>query len=96
MRTQFATGMDPVVLQCLQQVCPPFPPGSAVGLSDGTAAIVVQVESADSFRPIVRRVLGEEKVAETTLSLRSTGAPAIVSVGGVQVEKLMPVVGKAA
>ncbi|HZZ41661.1 MAG TPA: HD domain-containing phosphohydrolase [Tepidisphaeraceae bacterium] len=90
MRSQHAAGLDPVVLQCLQQVCPPFPPGSAVGLSDGSEAIVVQVDQADPYRPIVRRKLPEEKMEETALVLRAEGAPGVVSVGGVQVEKLMP------
>lgn len=90
LRTQYASAVDPTVLQCLQQVCPPFPPGSGVGLSDGTEAIVVQVDGIDPYRPTVRRVLGEAKVEDQPLSLRAEGSPAIVSVGGVQVEKLMP------
>jgi HD-GYP domain-containing protein (c-di-GMP phosphodiesterase class II) len=90
LRTQYADAVDPTVLQCLQHVCPPFPPGSTVGLSDGTQAIITGVDGADPYRPTVRRIIAEGTVAEDTLALRSTGAPAIVSVGGVQVDRLLP------
>lgn len=90
MRTQYSAWIDPEVLRMLQLVCPPFLPGSAVGLSDGSEAIVVQVEIADPYRPIVRRVLGEEKVADELISLREPGAPGVVSISGVKVEKLVP------
>jgi HD-GYP domain-containing protein (c-di-GMP phosphodiesterase class II) len=98
LRTQYAAWTDPVVLQCLQQVCPPFPPGCTVGLSDGSEAIVTQVDQADPFRPIVRRKLPEDRVADETTSLRAEGAPSVVTVSGVQVDRLMPkpVVSKAA
>lgn len=90
MRTQYASWIDPVVLQCLQSVCPPFPPGCTVGLADGTEGIVVQLDPNDAYRPIVRRKLPGDKLAEETTSLRAEGAPGIVTVSGIQVDRLMP------
>jgi HD-GYP domain-containing protein (c-di-GMP phosphodiesterase class II) len=90
MRTRYATWADPTVMQTLATVCPPFPPGSQVGLSDGTDAIVVQIEAADSYRPVVRRIVGEQQMAEDLVCLRGDGKPEIVSVGGVKVEGLLP------
>lgn len=48
--------LDGVVVKALHEVCPPFPPGSRVVLDDGTAAVVVQLNEADVFRPVVRRI----------------------------------------
>jgi HD-GYP domain-containing protein (c-di-GMP phosphodiesterase class II) len=90
LRTQYAGSVDPTVLQCLQQVCPPFPPGSTVGLSDGTEAIITGMDGTDPYRPTVRRVVADGVVSEAALSLRAEGSPAIVTVGGVHVERLMP------
>lgn len=90
MRTQYGAWTDPVVLQCLQSVCPPFPPGSTVGLSDGTEAIVVQLDPNDPYKPVIRRKLPGDKLEEAATHLRDEGAPTILTVSGVQVDRLMP------
>jgi len=47
---------DPFVLRALMNVCPPYPPGSMVGLSTGMDAVVVSWNELDPCRPVVRRI----------------------------------------
>lgn len=50
--------VDPVVLVGLQNVVPPFPPGSMVGLSSGERAVVVAWSPLEPCRPSVRILPG--------------------------------------
>jgi hypothetical protein len=60
-------------------------------LSDGTTAVVVEVDPADPFHPTVKR-LGEDfwTLEDRPLNLADPGMPAITTIGGVTVEPFMP------
>lgn len=60
MRRQYAGWYDPVVFRALQMIAPPFPPGYRVRLSDGTAAVVTDVNPGSPTRPIVRRLASDD------------------------------------
>jgi HD-GYP domain-containing protein (c-di-GMP phosphodiesterase class II) len=45
---------DPVVLLALPAVCPPYSPGSVVGLSDGRRAVVMDWDPREPCRPTVQ------------------------------------------
>ena len=91
LRTKYAKWCDPEILQTLHAITPPFPPGTRLGLDDGTAAVVVEVDMTNPFRPIVQRMLGEEWTLEPTpMNLSEPGMPAIRTVGGVEVQPFMP------
>ncbi len=45
--------LDPMVMRALLAVCPPYPPGTQVQLSDGTDGVVIGWDSADPCRPRV-------------------------------------------
>ncbi len=53
LRGPHAKKLDPMVMKGLLAVCPPYPPGSIVKLSDGTDCVVVGWEPADPCRPRV-------------------------------------------
>jgi HD-GYP domain-containing protein (c-di-GMP phosphodiesterase class II) len=92
MRTSCSGWCDPVVVQVLQQIAPPFPPGSRLALSDGTAAIVTQTNTIDPFKPVVRRVVGEDlKIDGDAFDLGMNGSPKVVKVGKTVVEPFLPV-----
>lgn len=59
-RTQYASWLDAVVVKTLHGLCPPYPPGSRVCLSDGTSAVVTQMEAANPYSPTVKRLIREE------------------------------------
>jgi HD-GYP domain-containing protein (c-di-GMP phosphodiesterase class II) len=91
MRTECAGWCDPVVVQMLQQIAPPFPPGSRVSLNDGTSAIVTQTCALDPFKPIVRRLSGEDfTMSGEAIDLGDDGAPKIIAIGRTRVEALLP------
>jgi HD-GYP domain-containing protein (c-di-GMP phosphodiesterase class II) len=91
MRSQYASWCDPTVLDMLQSIAPPFPPGSILTLSDETPAVVVDIDPVDPYRPIVKRIFGDDwQVDEKRLYLRDPGAPAITHVGKTPVEGLIP------
>jgi HD-GYP domain-containing protein (c-di-GMP phosphodiesterase class II) len=91
MRNSYASRCDPTVLKVLQSICPPFPPGQIVTLSDGTTAVVVDMDQNDPYRPIVKRFCGEDRhVEETRIELKKPGAPTITHVGGVAVDGMIP------
>ncbi len=52
----YAAWLDPVVLTGLIAVCPPYPPGCRVRLSDGTSGVVTQWNQEDPCRPTVALV----------------------------------------
>lgn len=90
LRTRYASWCDPLILRTLEAVAPPFPPGSIVTLSDGVSAVVVDVDPADPYRPVVKRWLGQSKgVDGGRLDLQEAGAPTITHVAGEPVRELM-------
>jgi len=54
MRRHYSDWYDPEIFRILQAVAPPFPPGCRMRLSDGTSAIVTDVNPACPMRPTVR------------------------------------------
>lgn len=92
-RTQYASWVDPTVVKTLQGICPPYPPGCRVGLSDGTSAVVVQVDSANPYRPTVKRLIREEDwtLDEKPINLAGgAGTPSITQINGVPVDRFLP------
>jgi response regulator RpfG family c-di-GMP phosphodiesterase len=82
MQTRYAAWCDPAVLEVLASVAPPFPPGEIVTLSDATAAVVVDLNAKDPYRPIVKRLAADlTQVTGDRLDLRLPGAPTITHVG---------------
>jgi len=53
LRGAYAKKLDPMVMKALLAVCPPYPPGSMVTLSDGTDCVVLGWEPSDPCRPRV-------------------------------------------
>jgi HD-GYP domain-containing protein (c-di-GMP phosphodiesterase class II) len=90
MRTTYGGWIDPEVLKILQAVCPPFPPGSKVQLSDGTNAVIIRVDSAKPYRPMVRRLNNDGATLTDPINLSETGAPSIYAIGGIPTESFLP------
>lgn len=55
----YRSWIDPVVFSALIEVCPPYPPGTVVGLSDGREAGVVSWSSARPCRPVVMPLVAD-------------------------------------
>ena len=91
MRTKYAHHCDPIVLQTLHAITPPYPPGCKVGLSDGTHAVVTAVGNEEPFKPVVKR-LGEDlwSLDDKPINLRKPGMPSVVTVAGLAVEPFLP------
>lgn len=91
MRTTHAGVVDPIILRTIATVAPPFLPGATVGLSDGTKAIVTNVNNAAPYFPSVRRLLDTQKLDDATTNLSPTGGgPRIESVSGVSIASMLP------
>jgi HD-GYP domain-containing protein (c-di-GMP phosphodiesterase class II) len=91
-RTQYAAWCDPIVLSALQAIAPPFPPGSRIGLSDGSMAVVVDVHPERPYTPKVKRLVGEEMTLEAeAIDLSIDGAPQVETIAGVPVTGMVPV-----
>ncbi len=90
MKSRYAGWMDPRVFGALELVAPPFVPGTRVTLSDGTLAVVIEVDPKDAYRPKVSPVAQDGKSLDAVrISLRQSGAPTITSISGVPLEKLL-------
>ncbi len=91
MRTQYAPWCDPVLLQTLHTITPPYPPGSRLKLSDGSLAVVTEVDSARPFHPTVKRLAADHwSMEETAVNLKDPSAPTIVTIGDMSVEPFLP------
>lgn len=90
MRTTYGGWLDPEVLKILQAVCPPFPPGSMVQLSDGTSAVILRVDGHKPYQPVVRRMRFDGATQDDPINLSESGAPAIRSIGGTAIESFLP------
>lgn len=91
LRTQYAGWCDPTILKMLHMITPPFAPGTMVKLSDETMAVVVDVEPDDPFRPVIKRIVGDDlKLDETRVRLKMPDAPSITHMGKLAVEPYLP------
>lgn len=53
LRGSYARKLDPMVMKGLLAICPPYPPGTMVRLSDGTDCVVIGWDPTDPCRPSV-------------------------------------------
>jgi HD-GYP domain-containing protein (c-di-GMP phosphodiesterase class II) len=75
---RYGAWCDPQILRVLKAVAPPFPPGCRLRLTDGTMAIVTEVDAARPMQPIVRRLAEDNwTLCGEAVDLASEGAPAI-------------------
>lgn len=93
MQSPFSEGMfDPVVLRAALNCFPPFPLGTRVTLSDGRAAIVIDLNRRLPCQPRVQILKpdGESDKGECEqVDLAETGAPRIAFDGGRPVDRYM-------
>ncbi|HOW17816.1 MAG TPA: HD domain-containing protein [Phycisphaerae bacterium] len=76
---------DPVVLDAVYRVVPPFPLSTLVDLSDGRSAVVVDLHEEAPCQPTVRPIDPTHTRADSLgedIDLRLPGAPRIVAEGG--------------
>jgi HD-GYP domain-containing protein (c-di-GMP phosphodiesterase class II) len=85
LRLRYEGWIDPVIHRAVELVCPPFPPGTIVHLSDGRRAVVMSMEAADPYRPIVKPLDEQGVLACDALRLRDPDAPTIVHAAGERV-----------
>jgi HD-GYP domain-containing protein (c-di-GMP phosphodiesterase class II) len=77
-RTRYAGWVDPAILKILTAVAPPFPPGSRLKLTDGSRAIVMDVNPSAPLKPTVRRLADDNwTLLGDDLNLNTCGAPAV-------------------
>lgn len=77
--------MDPMVMRALLAVCPPYPPGTLVHLSDDTDGVVVGWEPTDPCRPrvmIVDPSLTEESEPGEIIDLTQTKGLCVAQADG--------------
>ena len=90
-RTKYASWCDPIVLEALHVVAPPFPPGDRVKLTDGTMAVVAQADPTEPFKPTINRLKGMQWELEGgPISLRKAEGLGIESIDGIAVADLLP------
>lgn len=85
LRGAYAKRLDPMVMRALLAVCPPYPPGTLVRLSDGTDCVVVGWETADPCRPrvmIVDPSLTEESEPGEVIDLSQSKGLCIAQADG--------------
>ena len=81
-RTRYIAWVDPVVLAMLEQLAPAFPPGQRIKLTDGSAAIVIDVNPGSPLAPIVQRLGPDNWTAVgTRVDLSEPGMPGIDAPG---------------
>jgi HD-GYP domain-containing protein (c-di-GMP phosphodiesterase class II) len=91
MRTKFGQWFDPQVIETMAAVIPPFPPGMQVQLSDGTSAVVIDLDRDHPYEPKVRRVArGSMEPDGEAINLRRNKELRIVSINQVNVESMYP------
>lgn len=88
MRTRYAAWLDPEILKAFAAVVPPYPPGSKVGLSDGTVAVVMSPSPTDPYRPLVRRIAHDTGELSAPIPLAADRAPSILSLNGCRLDQL--------
>lgn len=81
LRARYGSAMDPVVHRTLEEVAPAFPPGTQLTLSDGSSAVVIAPDPADTFRPVVRLLVEGVPVESSPIKLRERPELGIVTAG---------------
>jgi HD-GYP domain-containing protein (c-di-GMP phosphodiesterase class II) len=91
MQTKFASWFDPQVIETMPSVIPPFPPGMQVQLSDGTPAVVVDLDRDHPYEPKLRRIASGTLLPDgDAINLRRRKELRIVSINQVNVEAMYP------
>jgi HD-GYP domain-containing protein (c-di-GMP phosphodiesterase class II) len=91
LHTRYAAWCDPVIVNALMTVAPPFPPGTRVTLADGSEAIVTGMDPAAGYRPVVQRFNGEGmELDNQRIDLKDAGTPAITRISELEVAPLLP------
>ncbi len=88
----FAGWFDPVVVETLMRLVPPFQVGSVVTLSDGNEAVVISNNPEAPCRPVVKIITGRigdasTRISERRLDLRMCRNISIVATDGIDVRK---------
>jgi len=90
-RTQHTGWLDETIVKALTGICPPYPPGSTVLLSDGTQAVVIDVDPNLPYQPTIKRLIGDNmQLEEKTISLDEPGSPEITHLNGISVANWLP------
>jgi HD-GYP domain-containing protein (c-di-GMP phosphodiesterase class II) len=90
-RLHHAAVIDPDLLSVLPKVIPPFPPGMTVELSDGSNAVVLDLNRAQPYRPTVQRFATDGwTLAGPRVDLAREPDLAIRSAVGVAVAGMVP------
>jgi HD-GYP domain-containing protein (c-di-GMP phosphodiesterase class II) len=90
-RTQHVGWLDETIVKALQSICPPYPPGSTVSLSDGSLAAVVDIDQANPYQPKIKRFIGENFTLDNKIiDLADEGSPEITHVNGMEVANWLP------
>tara|TARA_R110000744_G_scaffold116510_2_gene218003 strand:+ start:3273 stop:4541 length:1269 start_codon:yes stop_codon:yes gene_type:complete len=80
--------IDPIVFKALLAVCPAYPPGTVVKLSNGAEGVVTDWDPADPCRPQVHEFSRfEDEQFAAVYNLKEDRSVTIVECGGVDVEK---------
>jgi len=80
--------IDPVVFKALLSVCPAYPPGTVVKLSNGAKGVVTDWDPADPCRPQVHEFSHfEDEQFSAVYNLKEDRSVTIVECGGVDVHK---------
>ncbi len=78
--------IDPVVLRALLSVCPAYPPGSTVTLSNGMRAVVADWSALNPCRPVVQEMTHfEDDAPSLPIDLREHPELSIIEYEGVDV-----------
>jgi HD-GYP domain-containing protein (c-di-GMP phosphodiesterase class II) len=80
LRTKYTTWCDPAILRVLLTVAPAYPPGCRLSLSDGSRAIVTDVNPLFPLKPIVRRLAEDNwTLLGGDIDLSASGSPEILA-----------------
>jgi len=84
-RGQYAGWCDPTIVHVLEALAPPYPPGCRLRLSDGTRAVVVDINPHKPSKPIVRRLDSDNwTTIGEPIDLSLSDAPRIVQMSLLQ------------
>lgn len=88
MSKPFGDWIDPIVFKALLAVCPAYPPGTSVKLSNGVKGVVTDWDPADPCRPQVHELSHfEDEQFGNVYDLKEERDVTIVECGGVDVRK---------
>jgi HD-GYP domain-containing protein (c-di-GMP phosphodiesterase class II) len=88
MRTQYKDWVDPSVMEAVQNLCPPFPPGSVVKMSDGRTGVVVEIDG-DIYLPKVRIMKPDGQLDDPAVPLKNSGI-GVTHCNGIVVDPFVP------